>query len=325
MTESNLEFISIDVTTEDILNYKRLDQFLCEKIEGKSRTLIKSLFSQGKITASDDSQIELKRMPKSSVTITVEIPPPLPSSALPENIPLDIIFEDEHLIFVNKPAGMVVHPAPGNYTGTLVNAILHHCPDLQAIGDTKRPGIVHRLDKGTTGVMVVAKNQECHKGLVDLFSAHDIERVYETIVLGHNVQKSGTLTGPIGRHPSNRLKMSCPNTKGKEATTYYSIIKEYDKITHLQMKLETGRTHQIRVHLASLLNRHVLNDSLYGNSKQDVIRLGPKLGPIIADYEHPLLHAKVLGFIHPITQEKIRFEVPLPKVFQDLLDEAEID
>ena len=217
---------------------------------------------------------------------------------------------------------MVTHPAPGNYTGTLVNAILHHCKDLQGVGDEKRPGIVHRLDKGTSGIMVVAKTQKCHEGLVKLFSTHDIDRIYECLVMGNKMPVAGTLESTIGRHPQNRLKMATDVRGGKHSITHYKVLEYFENMCHMQMKLETGRTHQIRVHLSSLMKRPILCDQTYGNPKEHLQRLGGKFKSVIKDYPHPFLHAKVLGLVHPITEEKLYFEVEPPQIFQDTLNLA---
>lgn len=305
------------VKDEDKNQFKRLDQFLAHHLKDHSRSFIKDLFLKGQITS--EAKLEIKRLPAVGTEIKIEIPPPRDPDAQAENIPLEIIYEDEHLVFVNKPAGMVTHPAPGNYTGTLVNAILHHCPDLQGVGDQRRPGIVHRLDKGTSGIMVVAKNQKCHDGLVKLFSTHDIDRVYEALVMGTRIEASGRLESTIGRHPQNRLKMAANVKVGKNAITYYKALEFYEKFSRMEMKLETGRTHQIRVHLSQLLHRPILCDPLYGNPKEHLNRLGGEFKSLIKDYEFPFLHAKILGLVHPITKEKLFFEVDPPPLFQQVI------
>ena len=309
------------ITEQDKNEFKRLDQYLASKLKDQSRSYIKMIFEQGLITAKNNKKkIELKKFPEVGCELTVIIPTPRSADAQPEDIPIEILFEDEHLIIINKAAGMVVHPAPGNYTGTLVNAILHHCKDLQGVGDQKRPGIVHRLDKGTSGVMVVAKNQKTHEGLVKLFSTHDIERKYECVAMGKNFEVSGVLKSTIGRHPQNRLKMSIESKDGKNAITYYKVITQFSKVAHLEMTLETGRTHQIRVHLSQLLNRPIMCDPLYSNPKENLQRVGKNIAAIIGNYEFPFLHAKLLGFVHPITKEKMLFETPPPEIFQKVLE-----
>ena len=324
--ESSGELHSFIITEQDKDSFKRLDQYLSSKLEDQSRSFLKMIFEKGLITSPNaKKKIELKKFPEVGTQIDVEIPPAAPADAQPEDIPIDILFEDEHLIIVNKAAGMVVHPAPGNYTGTLVNAILHHCKDLTGVGDQKRPGIVHRLDKGTSGVMVVAKNQKCHEGLVNLFSTHDIERKYECIAMGKQFPAGGLLESTIGRHKQNRLKMAINVKGGKSALTNYKVLTQFDKVAHLEMKLETGRTHQIRVHLSQLLYRPILCDPLYGNPKEHLQRVGPEVSDIIGSYEHPFLHAKLLGFIHPITGEKMLFETPPPAIFRNVLSKLSGD
>lgn len=318
------EFLTYNITPEDRETYKRLDQFLAEKTSGYSRTFLKNLFLKDQIVVSEDSpfqgKIELKKMPPAGTVINVLVPPMLESVALPENIPLEILWEDEHLVVVNKPAGLVTHPAPGNYTGTLVNAILYHCKDIQGVGDTKRPGIVHRLDKGTSGVMVIAKTQAAHEGLVLLFSTHDIERYYEALVIKNRCQSYGTIEHPIARDPHNRLKMKSHTTRGKRAITHYTVKEIFEKHLHMEFKLETGRTHQIRVHTAEVLKMPIICDYAYGSPNEQMMKLGADYKQLINGYPYPFLHAKVLGFVHPITQEKLRFEIAPPELFQKVLD-----
>lgn len=321
--EDLLDTFTLTITEDHRQNYKRLDQLLADELKDISRTALKSLFDKGWIQIHQDSPIqgkcELKKLPQTGTIIEVQVPPPMESSAKPQNIPLEILFEDSHLAIIVKPAGMVTHPAPGNPDGTLVNAILFHCPDLQGIGDEKRPGIVHRLDKGTSGVMVVAKNQKSHEGLVQLFAAHNITRRYQCLALNRRVPDEGTLHSTIGRHPSNRKKMAA-EVRGKEAITHYKILESFDNIQHMQMTLETGRTHQIRVHLSQLLNAPILMDELYGSPKNHLKAIPLALQAHLKNYPYPLLHARVLGFVHPITKEELYFEVEPPEVFQKSLD-----
>lgn len=318
------DFLSLTITSEDRETFKRLDQFLAEKAAGFSRTFLKNLFLKEQIVVSDDSPVqcnlELKKMPPVGTIVQILVPPMLPSTALPENIPLEILYEDEHLVFVNKPAGLVTHPAPGNYTGTLVNAILYHCKDIQGIGDQKRPGIVHRLDKGTSGIMVIAKTQACHEGLVLLFSSHDIERCYEALVMKNRCQSYGTIESNIDRDPHNRLKMKTNTTRGKKAITHYKVLEMFEKHFHMEYKLETGRTHQIRVHTSEILRMPIIGDLTYGSPNEQMMKLGSEFKELFNGYPYPLLHAKTLGLIHPITKEKLRFEVPPPPLFQSILD-----
>ncbi len=324
--EENSEFdeISFKITKIHRQEYKRLDHFLSTELTDFSRSFIKNLFLKGLITGEFLGKSflpELKKMPPEKSVISILVPPPIPLNAKPEDIPLEILYEDEHLVFINKKAGMVIHPAPGHFQGTLVNAILHHCPDLQQIGDAKRPGIVHRLDKGTSGVMVIAKNQKCHEKLVLLFASHDLERRYEALCMGNRLSAHGKLESSIGRHPQNRLKMAANVRQGKNAITYFTKIEAFEQVTHVDLKLETGRTHQIRVHLSSLLNSPILNDPLYGRPSDHKKRIGPSLSEIIADYPHPFLHAKILALVHPITGQKLFFEGKRPPLFQKVLDE----
>ncbi len=316
--------LKLTITNEDREAYKRLDQFLAEKAPGHSRTFLKNLFLKDQIVLSEDSPIqpklELKKMPPVGTIIEILVPPMLPSVAEAENIPLEILYEDEHLVFVNKPAGLVTHPAPGNYTGTLVNAILYHCKDIKGVGDQKRPGIVHRLDKGTSGVMVIAKTQACHEGLVLLFSTHNIERVYEAMVMKNRCQSFGNIESLMARDPHNRLKMKTSGTRGKKAITHYKVLEIYDRHLHMEFKLETGRTHQIRVHTSELLKMPIICDSTYSSRNEHLMKLGEDFKAILGEYPYPLLHAKILGLVHPITGENLRFEVPPPKIFQDVLN-----
>lgn len=315
------ETFSFTINDDDKNSYKRLDLFLAHKLPDQSRSFIKMLFEKGHITSRNaKKKIELKKFPAVGTVVDVLIPTPAPADAQPEDIPLEILFEDEYLLIINKPAGIVVHPAPGNYNGTLVNAILFHCDDLKGVGDQKRPGIVHRLDKGTSGIMVVAKEQKCHEGLVKLFSIHDIERKYECLAMGRSFQSGGKLESTIGRHPHNRLKMAVDVRNGKKALTHYKLLTQFNKLAHVELKLETGRTHQIRVHLSQLLKSPILCDPLYGNPKEHLQRVGPDIANIINNYEHPFLHAKILGFVHPITKEKLFFEIDPPEIFQNVLN-----
>lgn len=311
--------IELEVTPEDISSYKRLDLYLAAKCPHLSRSVIKKIFEAQGITSS--IKLELKKMPKAGTALILKVPPPIPSKAIPENIPLSIVFEDEHIIVVNKPAGMVTHPGAGNYTGTLVNAILYHCPKLQESSLNNRPGIAHRLDKGTTGLIVVAKSQKSLEELVTMFAARAIEKTYHTLVMGTNLPNSGTIKSTIGRHPTNRLKMAA-NVSGRDAITHYKVLSTFKKMSYLQIKLETGRTHQIRVHLSQILRHPILCDPLYGNPKENLIRLGLKFQELIGEYPFPFLHAKTLSFDHPITREKMYFDVDPPKIFLDTLQLA---
>lgn len=313
------ENYTITVTAEDREEYSRLDVFLAKKLPQFSRSTIRRLFDDEEISC-ESVKLSVNKMPAVGTVIEIEVPPPVTTDLIAENIPLDILFEDEHLIIINKPAGLVVHPAPGHYTGTLVNAILYHCGDsLKGIGAEKRPGIVHRLDMGTSGVMVVAKDQATHEGLVSLFSVHDIERKYEAIVGGKPPVHSGTITTTIGRHPTHRQKMAADVKNGKKAVTHYKTLKQFNGAALMELRLMTGRTHQIRVHMSQMLHTPVLCDPIYGGSDSHLKRAPESVRQRLIDYPYQLLHAKELGFVHPITKEKLHFTAPPPEIFQAAL------
>lgn len=322
MDPENSQSFVVPITAELRQKFKRLDQLLVHELTDMSRSSLKSLFEKNLVLWHQSSafhgKLELKKMPPEGAVVEIQVPPPAPCKALPQDIPLDILYEDEHLVFLVKPAGLVTHPAPGHPDNTLVNAILHHCPDLKGIGDEKRPGIVHRLDKGTSGVMVVAKTQKCHEGLVKIFSSHDLERKYRCLCLNSHLPSSGKLESTIGRHPTFRKKMAA-NVRGKQAITYYKKLEQFERIAHMEMTLETGRTHQIRVHLSALLNAPILMDELYGRPKTHLKAVPEKIRFLLADYPYPLLHAQLLGLTHPITGEELKFEAEPPAVFQECL------
>ena len=310
------DYLEIEITREDRQTFRRLDLFLAQKINSLSRSALKKLYLQGSIAPVQKIPLEFNKMPPTGTLLQIFLPPPLPREIQPENIPLDIIHEDDHLLFVNKPAGMVVHPAPGNLTGTLVNGILHHCPKIKGVGTCGRPGIVHRIDKGTTGVLVIAKEQKCYEKLILLFAAHQIERVYQTLVHGSNIPPVGELRCTIGRNPRNRLKMKAHVTSGKEAISHYQVKEWLGRIAHLELTLETGRTHQIRVQLSSLLHSPIVGDALYGKKR---LSLPPSLTNCLKNNPHPLLHARKLGFVHPITKKPICFEAEPHETFSRAL------
>jgi 23S rRNA pseudouridine1911/1915/1917 synthase len=315
------EQYELTVSIEDHGKFRRLDHYLRDKLPEHSRTFIQNLFKQELITGEIEGQVVslgLNKIPPVGTILNIFIPPPIPLEAKPENIPLEILYEDEYLLFINKPSGIVVHPAPGNYTGTLVNALLHHIKDLKGIGNKLRPGIVHRLDIGTSGVMVVAKEQKCHEKLVMTFAEHDLDRKYVALVMGQPKVPAGKLESFIARHPQNRLKMAVSHS-GKKAITHYRTLEVFPKCTLLEMTLETGRTHQIRVHLSTLLKSPIFNDSTYGNPKENLQRLGPQIASLVDNYPYPFLHAKLLSLKHPITGQLVSFETPPPAIFQDVL------
>jgi 23S rRNA pseudouridine1911/1915/1917 synthase len=308
------------VTADDREQFRRLDHWLVAKLPDLSRSTIRRLFDDGNITTIDGRNLSLNKMPPEKSEVEVEVPPPMPTELVAQNIPLEILFEDPHLIILVKPAGLCVHPAPGHPDNTLVNAILFHCPDLAGIGGEKRPGIVHRLDLGTSGVMVVAKTQAAHEGLVQLFSKHDIERAYEAIVWGTPQSLSGKIETFIARHSQHRQKMSCNVKFGKKAVSFYKVIKKGAQLTHMEFRLETGRTHQIRVHASQFLQTPLLCDPLYADVPHQLKRLDQKQLDLIKAWPHQLLHAKVLGFKHPITGEALRFEAPLPTPMREVME-----
>ncbi len=313
---NSIEIHELKITEED-RDLKRLDLFLKKHLPDLSRSYIKDLFEKNHITC-DSVKINLKKLPPLGSNIIVKIPEPEKSELIAQDIDLEILYEDEFLLFINKPAGMVVHPAPGHWNNTLVNALLFHCDDLKGIGNIERPGIVHRLDKGTSGVMVVAKEQRTHAALVDLFKAHDLSREYIALTYGKLHPKKETIETFIKRDPRNRQKMSSLVKNGKVATTHYQVLKEFDKSSLVSLKLETGRTHQIRVHLSQQKRTPILNDHTYGNPKNHIKSL-VGLGDILGDYTHPFLHAKALSLVHPMTGKDLSFESPAPEMFQKVL------
>ena len=310
------DYIEVEITHKDCEKFKRLDLFLVEKVNSLSRNGLKKLYLKKLIVPVQEVPLELNKMPPAGTLIHIFPPMPPDLEIVPENIPLDIVYEDEHLLFVDKPAGMVVHPAPGHLSGTLINGVLHHCPGIKGVGTPARPGIVHRIDKGTTGVMVVAKEQKCYEKLVLLFSNHKIDRTYQALVYGSNIPPVGLLKCTIGRSPFNRLKMRANVAHGKEAITHYKVQESFDKVSHLELTLETGRTHQIRVQLSSLLQAPVLGDRLYGRKRR---AFSPPLDNLLKSYSHPLLHARRLGFVHPMTGKKVEFEAMPHESFSQVL------
>ncbi|MEO5493121.1 MAG: RluA family pseudouridine synthase, partial [Sphingomonas sp.] len=291
----------------------RLDRALADAVPTLSRERLKALISSGAV--SDRSGALLRDPAKKAVAgdvLTVAVPDPTPAHNEAQDIPLVVAFEDEHLIVIDKPAGLVVHPAAGNLDGTLVNALLHHCGgSLSGIGGVARPGIVHRIDKGTSGLMVAAKTDRAHVGLAKQFADHSIDRRYKAIVSGRPVATSGTVDAPLARSPQNRKKVAIVRT-GKRAVTHWRQLRPLRDATLVECKLETGRTHQIRVHMASI-GHPLLGDPVYGRTKQvhrkDLETL---------NFRRQALHAAVLGFIHPITREALSFESEMPADMQEL-------
>lgn len=313
------EIKQITITLED-LKLKRLDKILAKHFPEISRTQIQNYYELGFIQVNGSTDFNLSKVPAIDSIIIVTLPPPVDYELTPENIPLPILFEDADLILVNKPAGMCVHPAAGNWKHTMVHALLFHCPDLKGIGHIKRPGIVHRLDKGTSGVMVVAKSQTAHHQMVEKFKQHDLQRKYEALVLKKNAPSQGVIESFIDRSKKDRKKMTALTHQGKHAVTHYKLLHAGKKINHLECTLETGRTHQIRVHLSEKLSTPILNDYLYANPKQHLNQLSALGQSFLKDYPHPLLHAKYLGFAHPLSNQWIEYEVEPPSPFKDLLE-----
>ena len=285
----------------------RLDAWLAGQCPTLSRSALQGLMEQGLVTR-NGAPVNKKEKVLPGAVYTIDLLDPQPIEAVPQNIPLDIVYEDDDLLVVNKPKGMVVHPAPGNPDGTLVNALLYHCAgQLSGIGGAIRPGIVHRIDKDTSGLLVVAKNDAAHHALSEQMSVHSIHRVYHAVVYGNLKEDEGTVDAPLGRHPQDRKKMAIVRSGGKRAVTHYRVLERFGKYTYIECQLETGRTHQIRVHMASL-GHPLLGDEVYGRGKSPF-----KL-------EGQTLHAMVLGFIHPTTGEYMEFQAPLPEYFEKLLE-----
>ena len=284
---------------------QRLDVFLSQVQPSLSRSRLQALIREGAVLVegktAKPSQILL-----GGENITLTLPELKTPTLAPEDIALDIVFEDPNIIVINKPQGLVVHPAAGHSGGTLVNALLNHCPDLSGINGETRPGIVHRLDKDTSGLLVVAKNDAAHAGLARQWLQHDIIRIYHGLLNGVMAENAGLVDAPLGRHPRERLKMAVEPTRGRRAVTHYRVLRRFAAYTYVELRLETGRTHQIRVHMAHL-GHAVAGDKLYGPKKQRLELAGQAL------------HAKVLGFKHPISGEDLLFESVLPPYFAELL------
>ena len=284
----------------------RLDSFLSGWLQ-QSRSAVQGWIEQGAVAVDGRVRPKNYRL-HGGEAVRVEIPQPVPYTAQPEAIALDIVYEDGDLLVVNKPKGMVVHPAAGNYTGTLVNALLAHCGDsLSGIGGVLRPGIVHRIDKDTSGLLIVAKNDFAHQGLAEQIKVHSFTREYEAVVVGHLRDAAGTVDAPIGRHPTDRKKMAVTAKNSKPAVTHYTVLAEYPGYAHLRLRLETGRTHQIRVHMA-YLGHPVAGDAVYGGTRQP------------AELHGQGLHAKHIGFVHPRDGRRLEFESPLPAYFTAFLE-----
>lgn len=285
---------------------ERLDKFLPEKTD-KTRSFIQKAIEEGCVFV-NGTPAKAKLKLKIGDVIQYEEPEETVAEIVPQDIPLDIVYEDEDVLVINKPKGMVVHPAPGNPDNTLVNAIMNHCGDrLSTINTVVRPGIVHRIDKDTSGLLVVAKNDTAHNGLAEQFKVHSIDRVYYAVVKGTFREKTGKIDAPIGRHPTQRKKMTVTDKNAKHAVTHFKVVEELSGYTLIECRLETGRTHQIRVHM-QYIGHTLLGDTLYGDKN--------KLG-----IEGQVLHAAVLGFEHPVTKEKLLFRSELPEAFKNIVNQ----
>ena len=288
----------------------RIDKFLAEEFPEMSRSYIQKLIKDDQVTV-NGKILKANYKVAEADEVVLNQPELKEPDILAENIPLDILYEDSDLLIVNKPKGMVVHPSAGHYTGTLVNALMYHCKDdLSGINGVMRPGIVHRIDMDTTGSLLVCKNDFTHNDIAEQLKVHSIRRVYHAIVHGVIKEDEGTVDAPIGRHPIDRKKMSINHKNGKEAVTHYKVIKRFRDYTYIQCQLETGRTHQIRVHMASL-KHPLVGDSVYGPAKCPFKLQGQTL------------HAKIIGIVHPRTQEYLEADAPLPEYFVSLLNKLE--
>lgn len=284
----------------------RLDKFISVTDVGLSRSAAVNLIENSGVTV-NEKQVDKKYRLSAGDVVILQIPDPVPYEAKAENIPLDIVYEDDYLLVVNKPKGMVVHPAAGNYDGTLVNALLYHCGEsLSGINGVLRPGIVHRIDKDTSGLLIVAKSDFAHALLAKQIKDHSFTREYEAVVFGNLKNDEGTVDAPIGRNPNDRKKMCVTAKNSKNAVTHYSVIRRYKGYTHIKCILETGRTHQIRVHMA-YLGHPVSGDAVYGVKNEKVPFTGQ------------CLHARKIGFVHPKTEEYLEFTSQLPDYFNDFL------
>ena len=286
---------------------ERLDKYLSMIYPDFSRSFFQKLIKNGQVKVNDIPEKSSYSVREEDI-ICVTIPDAVQTSIEPENIPLDILYEDDDVLIVNKPKGMVVHPSAGHYSGTLVNGIMYHCQDsLSGINGEIRPGIVHRIDMDTTGSLIVCKNDESHIHIAQQIKAHTVNRIYVGIVCGNVKEDEGTIEGTIGRHPTERKKMAINVKNGKPAITHYKVLERFGNYTYMQFKLETGRTHQIRVHMAGI-GHPLLGDTLYPSGRSPFKHL-----------QGPTLHAQTIGFIHPRTGEYMEFSAPLPEYFEKLL------
>lgn len=296
----------ISLQADETYMDERLDKFLSAMLPDQSRSYLQKIIKDGNVLVNGEPKKSSYRL-EDGDEVTADLPELKSPDIEPENIPLDILYEDDSILMVNKPKGMVVHPSAGHYTGTLVNAVLWHCQgQLSGINGVSRPGIVHRIDKDTTGVLVVCKNDAAHNAVAAQLKEHSITRKYRAIVHGVIKEDEGTVDAPIGRHPTERKKMASGVKNGKRAVTHYRVLERFQGYTYVECQLETGRTHQIRVHMASI-HHPLLGDTVYGPAKDS------------QHLEGQTLHAMVLGLIHPVTGEYLEVEAPLPEYFENLL------
>jgi 23S rRNA pseudouridine1911/1915/1917 synthase len=284
--------------------------FLSRTLENITRSAVQRLIDAGHVTVNGKMEKSSLKL-KGGELVVVKIPPPAPPTPVAEDIRLEILYEDGDVIVVNKPAGMVVHPGAGNYSGTLVNALLGHCKDLSGIGGEIRPGIVHRIDKDTTGLLVAAKNDAAHQSLARQFKKHSIKRVYVALVYGSPKQDRGTIDSAIGRHPSDRKKMSALARSGRHAVTHWQVAGRYQGVTLMRITLETGRTHQIRVHLSEA-GYPLLGDSVYGGGGRLANVRDPMLRALVKEMGRQALHARTLGIVHPVSGKYLEFDADIP-------------
>ncbi len=294
----------------------RLDVFLAQADESFSRSQIKNAIEEGDVLV-NEKEPKVSQHLKAGDVVSLHLEPAIDAVAIPQDVPINIVYEDASIIVINKAAGMVVHPAPGNPDNTLVNALLFHCLDLSGIGGVLRPGIVHRLDKETSGLMVVAKSDEAHRKLSAQFEKHDIHKKYIALVWGDVKGQSGEIVLPVGRHPVDRKKMSTKSRQGKDALTLWKVRERYGKATLLDIEIKTGRTHQIRVHLSER-GYPVIGDTVYGNASKLQTIKDTALKTEIKSLQRQALHAAQLSFIHPQSGERVVFSAPLPEDLENL-------
>lgn len=300
---------------------ERLDVFIARIAADLTRSGVQRLVESGLVTVNGLTERPSCKL-KNGDLVEVKIPPPIPAVPIAEEIPLEILYEDEDIIVINKPAGMVVHPGAGNFSGTLVNALLAHCHDLSGIGGEIRPGIVHRIDKDTSGVLVVAKNDRAHQVLAQQFQQHSIKRIYTALVYGSPKNDKGSICSAIGRHPTDRKKMSGSARKGRHAATHWRVLSRFKGISLMKVSLETGRTHQIRVHLSEA-GHPLVGDPVYGGTGRLAGIADPVLRKLIKELGRQALHAGVLGIIHPSTGQYLEFEATVPEDMIRILEYLE--